>query len=391
GLAVLLGAALVGSALLMLRESDETRTVTAHFPRAVSLYKGSDVRVLGVSVGTVTAVTPEGNSVRVDMDYDAEVKLPADAKAVIVTPTLVSDRFVQLTPAYTKGEMMAERGDIPLPDTGVPVELDRIYSSLKDLSSALGPNGVNSDGTLNHLMAVSAKHLKGKGALGNRTINSLSEAAETLGSNSGDLFATVRHLADFTSTLAKNDELVVAFMKDLSGVSSDLADERVELERALGSVAQAVGSVRDFVKDNRKALSTDLTKLTRVVKNINSERKNIDKALTAGPVGLSNLVLAFDPKSGSIGSRFGFSQNVADADGFLCAVVQQTKLPKVTKDLACKIFKLALEPVGSQANKNLPTAQRSDRAPVDPREVRNVQKKYGSDTSSTLDDLTGAR
>ncbi len=50
--------------------------MTAHFPRAVSVYKGTDVRILGVNVGRVTAVIPEGNSVRVEMEYDAEYDVP---------------------------------------------------------------------------------------------------------------------------------------------------------------------------------------------------------------------------------------------------------------------------------------------------------------------------
>ena len=50
---------------------------------------------------------------------------------MIVTPTLVADRFVQLTPVYTEGPTMADGADIALPDTGVPVELDRIYASLQ--------------------------------------------------------------------------------------------------------------------------------------------------------------------------------------------------------------------------------------------------------------------
>ena len=50
------------------------------FPRAVSVYKGTDVRILGVSVGEVTAVIPAGNAVRVEMEYDAEYDLPKDAK-----------------------------------------------------------------------------------------------------------------------------------------------------------------------------------------------------------------------------------------------------------------------------------------------------------------------
>jgi ABC-type transporter Mla subunit MlaD len=53
------------------------KTVTAHFPRAVSVYKGTDVRILGVTVGRVTSVVPSGNAVRVEMEYDASYKIPA--------------------------------------------------------------------------------------------------------------------------------------------------------------------------------------------------------------------------------------------------------------------------------------------------------------------------
>src|SRR4051812_33468663 len=118
---------LIAATFLLLRTPEKSKTVTAHFPRAVSVYKGTDVRVLGVNVGRVTAVTPEGNSVRVEMQYDGDVDIPKDAQAVVVTPTLVADRFVQLTPVYTSGPAMADGADIPLPRSAVPVELDRIY------------------------------------------------------------------------------------------------------------------------------------------------------------------------------------------------------------------------------------------------------------------------
>ena len=67
---------LLAATFLFVHQPDETKTVTAHFPRAVSVYKGTDVRVLGVNVGRVTAVIPEGNSVRVEMEYDADVRPP---------------------------------------------------------------------------------------------------------------------------------------------------------------------------------------------------------------------------------------------------------------------------------------------------------------------------
>ena len=51
-------------------------TVTAYFDRTVSIYKGSEVRVMGVRIGTVTAVVPEGDRVRVAMEYDGGVQAP---------------------------------------------------------------------------------------------------------------------------------------------------------------------------------------------------------------------------------------------------------------------------------------------------------------------------
>ncbi|MGH3336056.1 MAG: MlaD family protein, partial [Nocardioides sp.] len=122
-LAVATAVILLAATFFVVRGDDEVRTVTAHFPRAVSVYEGSEVRILGVKVGRVTAVVPEGNSVRVEMEYDAEEQIPADAKAAVITPTLVADRFVQLTPAYTGGPVMQDGADIALPDSGVPVEL----------------------------------------------------------------------------------------------------------------------------------------------------------------------------------------------------------------------------------------------------------------------------
>ena len=146
----------------------DTRRVTAYFDRTVSLYKGSEVRVMGVNIGTVTAVVPEGDRVRVSMEYDDEYKLPADAKAAIVTPTLTADRFVQIAPAYTGGPEMEDNAKIALPDTGTPVELDRIYKSLSDLTQALGPNGANKNGSLDTLLTAGTKALRGNGSSATR-------------------------------------------------------------------------------------------------------------------------------------------------------------------------------------------------------------------------------
>ena len=390
-LAVAAAVLLLAATFFTVRGGEEMRTVTAHFPRAVSVYQGTDVRVLGVNVGRVTSVTPDGNSVRVEMEYDAQYQLPSDAKAVIVTPTLVADRFVQLTPAYDgSGQVMADGADIPLPETAVPIELDRIYASLRDLSEALGPNGVNKDGTLDHLLQASAKAMDGQGELGNEMLRNLSAASETFGKGSEDLFATVSELAEFTEALGQNDRLVRAFMRDLSGMSGALVSERVEIERALNSVARAVGTVKTFVRDNREALVTDIEKLTRVVKNINSERESLDTALQVAPVAIGNLAVAFNQETGTIGSRIGLQGTFGDADGLLCAIVQQSDLPTASKKLACDLFEQLLEPIEGQAAGAMSGRRAKVEQAVARPEPQTIPRQYAyTGPAGTFDDLVG--
>ncbi|MDO9456680.1 MCE family protein [Nocardioides sp.] len=365
--AILLIIALVGVGFVLVDrgEATEPKKVTAHFDRAVSIYEGTDVRVLGVTVGKVTEVTPEGESVRVEMEYDGDVSIPADATAAIITPTLVADRFVQLTPVWVEGDQaMADGADIDVQTTLVPVELDRIYASLRDLASTLGPNGVNADGTLNHLVTAGANALEGQGKAGNAMLRNLAAAATTFGNSSGDLFATVSQLAEFTTTLADNDTLVRAFMADLADVAGQLSDERGELRATLAAVADTVGTVRGFVKNNRKALVTDVRKLSRVMRTIASEKTSLDQALEVAPVAMGNLVLAYNVESGSVGSRIGVSGNAFDADGFLCSIVQQSDLPAVSKNLACQLFAALLEPAENQLP-TIPPATPSTRTTSD--------------------------
>ena len=88
--------------------------VVGYFTSAVGLYPGDDVRIVGVPVGTVDSIEPRATDVKVTMSVKDGVKVPADAKALIIAPNLVSARFVQLTPAYTGGAAMADGASIGL-------------------------------------------------------------------------------------------------------------------------------------------------------------------------------------------------------------------------------------------------------------------------------------
>ncbi len=320
-----------------------SRTVTAHFDRAVAVYPGTDLRVMGVRIGEVTAVVPDGNSVRVEMTYEQEYKLPADAKAAVVTPTLVADRYVQVFPAYADGAALPDGGAIPLTRTQTPIELDRMYRALDDLSVTLGPKAGSTDGALDNLLTAGAKALDGNGELGSKTIRNMSEAADTFARNRGPLFDNVRALAELTDTLAANDTTVEAFLRDLASVSGQLEGERDELKQVFASLAQVLSTVEGFVKENRKVLGKDVELLSSLLERVDRQKDSVGLVTQKGALALGNLAVAFEPSTGTFGSRVQVGPTFNRLDQFLCSIV--TNAGPSGSDAVCPILETLLKPL----------------------------------------------
>jgi phospholipid/cholesterol/gamma-HCH transport system substrate-binding protein len=336
-LAAAVALALLVALALAVLPGGGSRTTRVEFVRAVGLYEGSDVRILGVKVGEVTSVEPSGNRVVVELRYDDEYKVPADAKAVIVAPSVVSDRYVQLTPVYEGGPALADDARIGLERTAVPVELDRIFSSLNDLNVALGPEGANRDGALSRLLAVGADNLDGQGRKINRTLRDFSLAIGTLSDNKESLFSTVRNLQVFTTALANSDSQVRAFNRDLASVADQLAAEREELALALKHLAVALGEVAAFVKENRKNLTTDIEGLADITATLAKQKDALAEVLDAGPVALSNLQNAYNPSSGTLDTRNNEAQ-LDDPALYICSLLTGLGEPESVCDDIKKVF-----------------------------------------------------
>lgn len=281
----------------------DTRTLTAYFPRATGLYAESSVRVLGVPIGSITKITPEGDRVRVDMTYDAKYKLPADAAAIIVPPSIVSDRYIQIAPVYESGPTLADGAEIPLERTQVPIELDDIFGDIDKLMLALGPEGANKDGAFSRLIDVSAQNLRGNGTAMNAALKEFSRAIGTLSAGRDDLFGTVSSLQQFTSALAKDDGGVRRVNADLAAVSVQLAAERQELAAALKNLAVGLGQVASFVHDNKAALTDDIKGLTTTTSTIVKEKRALMEFLDVAPAALENLALSYDDETRTLRTR----------------------------------------------------------------------------------------
>ncbi|GAA1053379.1 MCE family protein [Dietzia natronolimnaea] len=300
-------------------------TITATFPSAVGVSQGTDVRILGVTVGSVDEVTPMGDTVEVKLHVNRGVEVPADAKAVQVTPSVIPDRNIQLLPAYSGGPVMESGAHIPLERTATPVEVDKLYASVKGLTDALGPDGANRDGALDRFVTASADTLGGNGAALGRSIDELSKAATTLADSSQDISETVVNLQSFVTMLAQNDAQVREFNTQMATFNRTVAGQREDLQGALGELSYALADVARLVRDNQDVIRSNADRLVTLSQITADQRGDLEEILKTAPLALSNLIGAYDSESGSLSMRANLPEK-QDPAGVLCSLMTLSRL-----------------------------------------------------------------
>ncbi|GJF06810.1 MCE family protein [Pseudonocardia sp. D17] len=322
------------------------RRITAYFTNASALFDDNAVTVLGVNVGTIDKITPQGTQVRVDMTItDPDVQLPADVKAVVVSPSLVTGRYVELAPVWTGGPRLADGAVIPLERTAVPLGVDDLSRTATQLADALGPNGANKTGALSDVLGVAAANLDGNGQALNDTIHNLGQLSTTLSGSSDDLFGTITQLQKVTETLKNDDGTVREFTDRLDSVTRTLADQREDLGGALQELSLALGEVQAFIADNRAALKSDVDKLTDVTGTLADEQRALAEILDVAPAAVGNLSNTYNGASGTLDTRANINELSFPPVLFLCTMLQRSGTVPAPLGDTCR----SLEPVISGA------------------------------------------
>jgi phospholipid/cholesterol/gamma-HCH transport system substrate-binding protein len=301
--AVILLAGLAAGGVAIYQTAHPSTQVTAYFAETIGVYPQSTVRVLGVAVGTVDSVRPDGTDVKVTMTINSGVKIPASADAVVMEPSVVSDRYIQLTPAYTGGPQLASGAVIPLSRTEVPLEVDQVYASLTKLANALGPHGANKHDALSNLIKTGAANLNGNGAYLKQMLTEFGGLSKTLGGSAGNLFASVAYLQQFTTMLKQNNGQVKQAEQQLAEVSGFLASDRQELSSALSELAIALSQVKTFIGSNRSLLAANVNKLASITSLLVQERASLAEALDVAPLAADNVVNAYNTTTHTLDGR----------------------------------------------------------------------------------------
>ena len=309
-------AVLVGG-VYVLSSSGNSRSVVGYFTSAVGLYPGDQVRVLGVPVGQVDTIEPRPSDVKITMSVSKDVKIPKDAQAIIMSPNLVSARFIQLTPAYTGGAVLPDGGSIALGRTGVPVEWDEVKESLTKLAVQLGPTTGSMQGPLGRAINQAADTFNGNGESFHNALRELSQAAGRLGDSRSDIFGTVKNLQVLVNALSASNEQIVQFAGNVASVSQVLADSSRHLDNTLGTLNKALSDIRGFLHENNSTLIDTVNNLNDFAKTLSDQSENIEQVLHVAGPGIANFYNIYDPAQGTLNGLLSIPE-FANPVQFIC-------------------------------------------------------------------------
>jgi phospholipid/cholesterol/gamma-HCH transport system substrate-binding protein len=311
----------------------EKNTNTAYFPETNGLFVGDEIRILGVAVGEVDRIEPEPTSSKVTFSVDKEYSVPADARAAILSPSLVTSRAIQLVPAYSGGPKLRPGASIPLNRTAVPVEWDDFRRQLEKLTDALqptGPGGVNSVG---EFVNSAADNLRGQGDTARETVIKLSQAISALGDHADDIFSTVRNLQLLVSALYSSSDLLASFNQNLAAVTTVLSNTPNEIANAVGGLDQALTDVRDFLSENRESIGVTFDRMSSITTALNDSRGDIKQILHVTPTVFQNFLNIYQPAQGAMTGILALN-NFADIPQFICSSIEaasRARLARVSK------------------------------------------------------------
>lgn len=287
----------------------QAQTYTAYFDSAAGLYEGNDVAVLGMPVGRITKLEPQGTRVKAELAVNSDIAIPKDATAAIVNTSIVTTRHIELTPAYTGGDRLPAGGT--LAHTASPVEIGTLFDTIDSLVENLkGTEG--GERPIADLVDITAGIADGNGERLREALTAL-EKAGSLGADNGNAIADIiKTISSLTSTLVANYPKMLAFSDSVTQVSEMLGESGPGLEATLANVNQTLENTAVFLEGNSGNISSSTARLAALAANLSDFSRELIDTIDMGPLLFQNLSNSVSAEQGAWRSQALVDKSLID-------------------------------------------------------------------------------
>ncbi|UFS96869.1 MlaD family protein [Nocardia huaxiensis] len=196
----------------------KTLAYCAIMPDAVGLYEGNQVTMLGIPVGSVTTVRPEGTGVRVEFAVDADHPLRGEVTATTVSDTLVADRALEVVGDNTSGARWQQ--DSCITKTFTPKSITQTLDAFSTLADQLTGHGDPAEqARLRNSVTAFDQATTGTGQKLNQLIKDLGTALNSPNAAIGHLGAMIDAFGELAASVAFNwEDIKIALTQAQEGI-----------------------------------------------------------------------------------------------------------------------------------------------------------------------------
>ncbi|WP_028650772.1 MCE family protein [Nocardioides halotolerans] len=263
-------------------------TVTAYFTDSAGLFTGNDVGILGVPVGKVTDIEPDGDRVKVTLELETDQPVPADVGAVVVARSVATDRYIELTPVYDGGPRLRDGATIAVDATRTPVDFDQVLATIDEFATGIAGSKETTKAIRRFVEAGDAA-FSGQGPQLQETITTLSQAATDVSAQRGEIVATLDSLDRLVAAINGNEQTVRKFLRRVAQGSALLDDQRTEFRDSLRALDRAVHTVAAFAVKNKRQLVKAMNGSADVMDALLAKQQQLAEVLEVMPLALQNL------------------------------------------------------------------------------------------------------
>ncbi|MGY1945189.1 MlaD family protein [Nocardia asiatica] len=287
----------VSGCSLLPHVGNEPTRITADFDNIAGVYVGNPVTVLGLEVGRVERIVAKSTVIEVHLSIKSDVKIPKDAMAVLISPSIVTDRHIELTPVYTHGEMLADGAHLPKSRTKTPVELDTLIQTIDRFTAALKPQDeMEGSGPLSG--RVLHPLLEGNGTKIRDTLQALSSALKVGTDNKDAVSNIIIRLNELTSILAENDRTVRDFSDKVTQMNGLLAEQAPGLQATLEQLSAFLANTSGTFGQYQQQLADSLSGLTKVTDQLRANAYGLTEVVDLTPMVFQNIDNLVDREHG---------------------------------------------------------------------------------------------
>ena len=257
-------------------------SVTVELPRAAGLYPAGNVTYSGTKVGRVDTVgLSEDGHVKAVLSLDSNVKIPSDLVAEVHSFSALGEQFLALVPRDGKSAPLKDGDVIPMKDTTVPVDVDKLLDD-----TVRGLDAIPHD-SLKTAVDESYIAFGGLGPELSRLVNGATQLASDARANLDSLTTLIDESAPLLNSQVDSGSAVQAWAANLADITGSLRANDAALAGVLDNGAAAAGEARQLVERLQPTLPVILANLVSTNKILVTYHAGLQQLLVLIPQGVA--------------------------------------------------------------------------------------------------------